>query len=297
MKSFSLILCVAGLLFGLETSAQWTLRQTEISILSGTTTTRYAGGFNQDTQTTLSGRGLGRYSTGDTFQLVNGMVRSTVSGANFCSATVNYRVYSSCATAPSYSTMALTNFVDPTGTSEYFNLASNASINLLSGITEPGTYVVDVYFTYTGHNTNTTSCTQSGNDGSAGTPIRAFFEFENLDSFTDGDFTASPVWSGETASYQYQANSTAAAGSTGFGLTRLNAGASGTFSISTPITADGAAFEWGVWFGRTTNTLAANSSMTYWIWANESNLESATVDGYRITLGDDSGGDEIRVLF
>lgn len=35
--------------------------------------------------------------------------------------------------------------------------------------------------------------------------------------------------------------------------------------------------------------------MIIWLFANESNLESATVDGYRLQIGDDTGGDEIRL--
>lgn len=92
MKRFSFILCVAGLLLSIESSAQWTLRQAEVSILNGTTTTRFAGNSNQDGVSTLAGRAHGRFSSGDTFRLVNGLVRSTVSSANFCNATVFYRV-------------------------------------------------------------------------------------------------------------------------------------------------------------------------------------------------------------
>ncbi|MFY7971734.1 MAG: T9SS type A sorting domain-containing protein [Flavobacteriales bacterium] len=295
MKRFSFILCVAGLLLGIESSAQWTLRQAEVSILNGTTTTRFAGNSNQDGVSTLAGRAHGRFSSGDTFRLVNGLVRSTVSSANFCNATVFYRVYSSCATAPSYSSLSLTNNINPTGSPESFNLATNTSINLLNGLTEPGTYIIEFYFSANGHASNTSLCTQQQTDGTSTAPHRGFFEFENIDSFTDGNFSASPAWSGETAIYTYIANSTAAAGSSGFGAVRLNAANAGTYNITTPISADGAAFEWGVWFGRTTNTLSTNSLSSFWIWANESDLESATVDGYRIIMGDDSGGDEIRL--
>ena len=43
------------------------------------------------------------------------------------------------------------------------------------------------------------------------------------DSYTDGDFTASPVWGGSTTEWTIVANSDAAAGATGSNTLRLNA--------------------------------------------------------------------------
>ena len=65
---------------------------------------------------------------------------------------------------------------------------------------------------------------------------------DTLDSFSDGDFTATPVWSGNTSSFTVVTNSDAAAGATGSQTLRLNAPATtGTMVVRAGAgTADGA---------------------------------------------------------
>ena len=118
------------------------------------------------------------------------------------------------------------------------------------------------------------------------------------DSFADGNFTASPVWGGNTTAYGIVANSDAAAGVTGSNTVRLSAPATATTEyLSSQISVWGTGQEWGFFFGRRAQALTAANQAYFWLYANESNLTSATVDGYRIAIGDDAGGDNIRLEY
>ncbi len=116
-----------------------------------------------------------------------------------------------------------------------------------------------------------------------------------LDSFSDGDFTANPVWGGDTGSWAIVANSSAAAGATGSNTLRLNftTAVAGSQYLSTQVATWGAEQEWGFWVGRRTTGFTSGNQMMIWLYANDADLESATVDGYRLLIGDDAGNDEI----
>ncbi|HEV2829922.1 MAG TPA: hypothetical protein VGW76_20140, partial [Pyrinomonadaceae bacterium] len=117
------------------------------------------------------------------------------------------------------------------------------------------------------------------------------------DSFADGDFTANPVWSG-TSGWTIVANSDAAAGATGSNTLRLNAPAvSQTDYLSSQIGTWGTSQEWGFWIGRRGQAFTAANQQFVWLYANESTLTNATVDGYRLAIGDDAGNDEIRLEY
>jgi hypothetical protein len=117
------------------------------------------------------------------------------------------------------------------------------------------------------------------------------------DSFADGDFTANPVWTG-TSGWTIVANSDAAAGVTGSNTLRLNAAAvSQTDYLSSQIGTWGTSQEWGFWIGRRAQAFTAANQQYVWLYANESTLNNATVDGYRLAIGDDSGNDEIRLEY
>lgn len=119
-----------------------------------------------------------------------------------------------------------------------------------------------------------------------------------FDSFTDGDFTASPIWGGETASWIMVPNSTAAAGATGSTTLQLNGtGAATTYLSSQSTSSWGTSQEWGFWVGRKAQAFTAANQFYFWLYANESTLDNLTVDGYRIAIGDDAGGDNIRLEY
>ncbi len=118
-----------------------------------------------------------------------------------------------------------------------------------------------------------------------------------IDSFSDGDFTSAPTWGGDTGSWQIVTSSTSGPNAAGSETLRLNHGISeyGTQYLSTQrIGSWGTGQSWGFWLGRRASSTATDSNHSIvWLWASESNLESNTVDGYRIRFGDSSGGDEI----
>jgi len=118
-----------------------------------------------------------------------------------------------------------------------------------------------------------------------------------LDTYADGDFALSPVWGGNTSAWAIQANSDAAAGATGSYTLRLATTGGGTKYLSTQISSWGTSQEWGFWVGRRTQAFTSSNQMYIWLYANESNLTSVTVDGYRLAIGDDSGGDDIRLEY
>lgn len=113
------------------------------------------------------------------------------------------------------------------------------------------------------------------------------------DSFSDGNFTASPVWGGSTGSYGVVANSDVAAGATGSNTVRLASTGAATVYLSSQIAAWGTGQEWGFFIGRRGSAFTTTNKSFFWLYANESNLTSATVDGYRLAIGDDAGGDNI----
>lgn len=294
MKKLSLLLCLLGMLMSQAGWSQWSIVQTNAVFNDGTTTFTFSGNNNADGLPSLNGGYLGRYASGATLQLVNGLVRSNVgSSGNFCSATLFYRVYSSCTTTPpAYSQLALPSF-SASGTVESYRLAANTSISLLSSLTEPGTYIVDFYFAATGSTSSASSCSNNLADGTTAAPRRAYFEFANADSFTDRNFTAGPVWSGDAGEYEILTSSIASTGATNSYTLRLNATGAGTHYLSTPYSDWGLSHEWAFWMGRNNQTLTGSNQSIIWLFANESNLENTTtIDGYRILLGDDSGNDD-----
>ena len=118
------------------------------------------------------------------------------------------------------------------------------------------------------------------------------------DSFGDGEFTTNPTWTGLTSSWGIVANSDVAAGATGSNTLRLNAPAfAGTEYLSSQISPWGTSQEWGLFWGRRFQAHTAANQQYFWLYANEANLNSSTVDGYRIAIGDDSGADEIRLQY
>lgn len=118
-----------------------------------------------------------------------------------------------------------------------------------------------------------------------------------FDSFSDGNFTASPVWSGSTTNWGIQANSDAAAGANGSNTLRLASTGAATVYLSSQISSWTNSQEWGFWIGRRAQAFTAANQMYIWLYANEANLTSGTVDGYRLSIGDDSGGDDIRLEY
>jgi hypothetical protein len=118
-----------------------------------------------------------------------------------------------------------------------------------------------------------------------------------FDSFGDGNFSSSPTWGGSTGNWGVVANSDAAAGATGSNTVRLASTGAATVYLSSQIANWSSSQEWGFWVGRRGQAYTGANQQYLWLYANEANLTSATVDGYRLAIGDDSGGDNIRLEY
>lgn len=117
------------------------------------------------------------------------------------------------------------------------------------------------------------------------------------DSFSDGDFTSNPVWTGDTGDWQIATSSASGDNSSGSQTLRLNAtvAADGTKYLSSQISGSwGTEQSWGLWLGRRTSPSTTNQSI-FWLWASEADLNSATVDGYRILIGNNIDDDKIKL--
>lgn len=118
------------------------------------------------------------------------------------------------------------------------------------------------------------------------------------DSFTDGNFTTNPVWGGTTSAWIISPNSDAGPGATGSNTLRLAAPATiGTEYLSSQVSNWDASQEWGFFIGRRVQGASSNNQSYFWLYANEADLNSPTVDGYRIAFGDDLAYDRIRLEY
>lgn len=115
------------------------------------------------------------------------------------------------------------------------------------------------------------------------------------ESFSDGNFTATPAWGGNVADWQIITSSDVAAGAANSNTLRLNvATGSGATYLSTQVTGSwGMGQSWGFFVGRRAQAYTAANHTLVWLWASQSNLLSASINGYRIRIGDDAGGDDI----
>ncbi|MGF1565269.1 MAG: hypothetical protein ACFCUH_07865 [Flavobacteriales bacterium] len=114
------------------------------------------------------------------------------------------------------------------------------------------------------------------------------------ESFDDGNFTAGVVWGGSTNSWNVNSDSDAGPGATCSLTARMNVttSTSGRVYLSTAYSNWQDAQDWSFWLGRRGQALTSANTMAFWLYADQADLTSATINGYRIIIGDNSGGDE-----
>ena len=288
----SILLSIAVVL-SIAADAAWSIRQSTIQINSGAGITEMAGSKNYLSQPLFNKAYLGSFTEGGTFTLNGGyMHMRRTNTSNVCVGTMYYRIYKAGTTPGVWIAVSLPNssVVD----ANTRKLASNAmSVDILASLT-PATYFLEVYWSVTGHSTCSTCCSSTLNDFNGGSGFRGYFDYEMFDAFTDGNFTASPVWSGDATAWRFQESSNVASGATNSKTLRMRGpNSTGTEYLSTPNTTWSATEQhWSFWLGRNAQSYTTSSRVMIWLYANEANLESGTVDGYRISIGDDTGGDE-----
>lgn len=283
-------------LYANEVRSSLSLTQTSLSVVINGTSTIYAGGFNADGSALFNNNFLGRLNHTSTLVLDGGSVRASIGlPSQLCSGNMFYRIYLQGTTPGAFNTIGLPTFTNVNASEKRWSL-TGAGINGLNGLTIPGVYHIEVYWTATGNATNS-SCTTTFTDNNAGAFYTGYFEFSNTDSFTDGNFTSSPVWSGDTGNFTVQTNSdVTTAGATNSNTIRLNvASGVGTQYISSPQTNWNEAQSWSFWIGRRNQSYTGNNNVAIWLYANAANLESTTIDGYRLFIGNNGVADELRL--
>ena len=118
------------------------------------------------------------------------------------------------------------------------------------------------------------------------------------DSFADGNFSSGPVWAGDTSSWQIVTSSDVAAGAANSNTLRLAvASGAGTQHLSTSVSGfdDFVPTTWSFFVGRRSAAATSANSTTVFLAADNANLESASLNGYAITIGDNTDNDEIRL--
>ena len=194
------ILLCATFLISLQSFAAWGIFQSYVVLDSGNGNFFHAGGDNADGATVYNGRHYGVFNTSDTF-ILNGAELKTFRDngvSNACGGTIYYRVYKECETPGAYSSISIPFNANINANDQRWQV-TNSNVNLLTGLSK-GDYKLDIYFEATGDTDTTFDCDETDNDGTSGTPLTASFTVAT-DGFADGDFTASPVWSGDTGSY------------------------------------------------------------------------------------------------
>ena len=306
MKRISaLVSALVLMLFSLTANASWDIWQAYIitNVNGGGNSYQQAGLDGSDPTVSFVNRYYGRFSSGQSLVIAGGEVKTYKNGAsNVCSARINYRVYRTCDAPGAFTAVSLPfscNFpcsgLNNAGDQKW-SQASN-STNVLSGLTASGTYVIEVYWDATGDDAG--GCTGTKFASNGGVNYRAYFEYQVNDSFTDGDFTSNPTWSGSSSAYTVVSNSDAAGlignEATRSQTVRLNSSAGGTDYLSTSITNWNQQQEWYFFTGRRNQSATAANRTIIWLYADNTNLNAATISGYRIVIGDDVGNDEITL--
>lgn len=214
-----------------------------------------------------------------------------------------YRVYRTCDAAPAFTGLLLS-FSCENGGSCFgtTNLgdqrwAANSGVNLISGLTAPGQYVIEIYFESRG---TPGTCATSKFASNSGANYIAYFTLGETESFTDNDFTSDPVWSGDAASWQVVNNSDAGGllGTENIRTQTLrsSSGGAGNYYLSTQIANWESQQNWYFWVGRRGQAASSTNRMRVWLYADQANLEAGAgsgLDGYYISVGN-TGNDPIE---
>jgi len=304
MKQIKLIAIIAFVFSMTSLNAQWGIYKSGVSINGG-----YYDCELGTAAPDFQHNNFGQFTSGGTMTLNFAEVLTFKGGSdNACGATLHYRVHRTCDAPGSFNTMTLAFCCNNGGTDcgggacgpDVSNTGDqkwkgNSGVNLLSGLTAPGVYVIEVYFTATGGTGSTSSCAETDFSSNSSANFRAYFELNMSDSFTDSDFSANPIWSGDTRNFMV-VNNSRSSGLLGTEANRTHTiqlavpSGAGSQYLSTPVTFWDSQQEWYFWAGRNDlsggQDLSDQNQQVIWLYADQANLESTTIDGYRLLLGE-----------
>ena len=118
-----------------------------------------------------------------------------------------------------------------------------------------------------------------------------------VDSFSDNNFTANPVWAGDTEAWNIVLDSDVSSGALNSYSLRLNGPSivdQTDYLYSQRQNSWGDEQSWGVWLGRRQRGIINNNYSTIWLWADGNTLKTTAengspnvINGYRIKFGRD----------
>ncbi len=299
-KILSLFLSVAFFATSFSSFSAWDIYKTGVQI----------NGIYLDVQPTSPSDdflhyNFGRFNAGGSITLNFAEVFTFKNGGDdVCSENrLFYRVYRTCDAAPAFTSLLLPfscqNGGGCLGTTNIGDQrwAANPGTNIISGLTLPGQYVIELFFESRG---TPGTCATFKYASNGGANYFAYFTLGDVESFTDGNSSADPVWTGETGAWQVVNNSDAS-GLLGTELIRthtlrLNSLTTGSNYISTQITNWDQQQNWYFWVGRRNQGLTGSNFIRVWLYSTQQNLESgAGLNGYFLQIG--QGGNDIIELY
>lgn len=278
-------------LIAVQLKADWGIWQAyAVFNLSGNNTYFKATSAADVSNNFIDNNAFGRFNSSQAL-ILNGAQLKTFknSGADVCQeGKLFYRVYPSCNPSGTFSSISTVYSADEGGGNQVWE-SIGSNINLLNGLTESGSYVIEIYFETKGNESVESSCSVTKYLSNSGINYRMYFEFENNESFVDGDISNFPTWSGDTGNFTVVNNSDIS------GLTgsenqrthtlRLNAAGADVSSISTQISTWQSQQDWYFWMGRRANASETNRTRI-WLYSDNANLEATSgINGYYIQLG------------
>jgi hypothetical protein len=283
------------MLSGLLVSAAYSTLQSSITLNTNGNAVLFGSSLNPDGLVPFQNAFLGRILANGSFSMDGAQLRVMANGGGTtCAGRFFYRCYRQGSAAPAFTTIALTGPVAGAGST--FTWSNSSPVNLMPNLSTPGVYMFECYWNSTGNAVNN-SCSTTFNDHNGGTYYQGYLEYCMTDAFSDFNFSANPTWNGDISDFTIIGTSdVSAADATQSNTLRLNAPASaGSRYISKPESNWSHSQSWSFWIGRRAQSYNSTNNVAIWLYANESNLESATVDGYRLFIGDNNGADELRL--
>ena len=159
----------------LSSHASWDIWQSYVIIDSGSGNQYLAGGQNADGASAFDGAHLGHFLASNTLTLNGGELKTYKNGgSNVCGGHLQYRVWLIGEGAGSFSAVNL-NYASELGGGNQKWDETGAAIDLLSGLSTPGDYFLEVYWDASGSEYDPGGCGEIKYDSDSGNNFQAIF--------------------------------------------------------------------------------------------------------------------------